>query len=162
MAASGAALFVGTAVIELHGGYDFLESWPTLGYGLGAALMIFAIASLEDGHRIVRVPAPLVFIGAASYSIYLVHFTVVVGLVKAAHAIGLTEWSQVLPLSLATATTAVMAGFAFHLAAERQLVGAAHRLFIAPARPPTLVLPPTPSLGAPRRRRVLLRGYWHV
>jgi len=43
--ALGAAIFAGTATVELHG-FNFEFSAPALCYGLGAACMIFALASL--------------------------------------------------------------------------------------------------------------------
>jgi exopolysaccharide production protein ExoZ len=130
--ASGAALFVATGVVELRGGYDFLESWPTLFYGAAAALMIFALASLEEEHRIVRIPRPLVFAGAASYSIYLIHFTLVVGLVKAAHSAGLTERLPALLLFFMIAAAATAGGVVLYLAVERRLVRFAQRLVAPP------------------------------
>ncbi len=122
-------LFVATAVVELRGGYDFLEAWPSLCYGAGAALMIFARGSLEIEHRIFLIPRPLVFVGAASYSIYLIHFTIAVGLVKAAHVTGFTERLEPLLLFFTIATAASCGGIVLYLTTERPLLRAAHRAF---------------------------------
>lgn len=131
---TGLALFVATAVIELLGGYDFLTTSPTLGYGLGAAAMIFALASIETSRPVFRVRRPFVLFGAASYSIYLIHFTVVVALVKVAHAAGLTGRPELLPVFLAIMTIAVLVGVFTYLAAERRLIRFAHRISMGRAR----------------------------
>jgi exopolysaccharide production protein ExoZ len=148
--ASGAALFVATAVVELRGGYDFLESWPTLFYGAAAALMIFALSSLEEEHRIGRIPHPLVFAGAASYSIYLIHFTLVVGLVKAVHSAGLTERLPVLLLFFVIAASATAGGVGLYLAVERRLVKFAQRLVVRPGERHSLSVRPLGPVSSPR------------
>jgi exopolysaccharide production protein ExoZ len=154
--ASGAALFVATAVVELRGGYDFLESWPTLFYGAAAALMIFALASLEEEHRIVRIPHPLVFAGAASYSIYLIHFTLVVGLVKAVHSAGLTERLPVLLLFFVIAAAATAGGVVLYLAVERRLVKFAQRLVARPGERQSLSLRPLGPVSSPRTNALVV------
>jgi exopolysaccharide production protein ExoZ len=154
--ASGAALFVATAVVELRGGYDFLESWPTLFYGAAAALMIFALASLEEEHRIVRIPHALVFTGAASYSIYLIHFTLVVGLVKAVHSAGLTERLPALLLFFVIAASATAGGVILYLAVERRLVKFAQRLVARPGERHSLSLRPLGPVSSPRTNALVV------
>ena len=142
MAFVGVALFVTTAVIELVGGYDFLTTSPTLGYGVGAAAIIFALASLETSQPAFRVPGLLVLLGAASYSIYLIHFTIVVALVKAAHAAGLIGPLELLPLFCAIAAAATLAGVFMYFAAERYLMRVVRRVLMGHPTPATVFGPP--------------------
>jgi exopolysaccharide production protein ExoZ len=145
---AGAACFVGTSVVELQG-YDFQISAPTLFYGLGAGMMILAFASLEMRGRLGRVPRPLVFLGAASYSLYLIHHPIVIGLVKAAHATGLDAYAadsgaaSMLLLALLTAP-AVAAGIVLYITVERPALRTAQRA-LAKAPEPAAV----PAYGVP-------------
>ena len=89
-------------------------------YGLGAALAVLGGAGLET-RRPLRLPRALLFLGEASYSIYLVHFPVVIALCKLAvplRGAGLDPW--LLAVVVVFATTA---GIAFHRWVERPLLG---------------------------------------
>ena len=84
--------------------------WAGVPCALGAGAIIVALILLEQSGRI-RVPQGLVVLGGASYSIYLVHFSVITVLAMAlAHA-------RAIPLSnavfLAGAAISVAAGVAF-------------------------------------------------
>lgn len=68
---SGTALFVGLGLTETLTAIDLPHNLLPLGYGLGATLAVIGLARGE-------LPAPrwLVFLGNASYAIYLVHLPV--------------------------------------------------------------------------------------
>jgi len=88
-------------------------------YGVGAALLLVGLVTLEAEHRL-RAPAALVFLGEASYSIYLVHFPLVSALTKIAY-----RWSALLPLTWWFALVvcgAVAGGIMFHLLVEKPLI----------------------------------------
>ena len=122
---AGAVGFVAVAAIERRG-FDFQEAAPTLLYGIAAGVMILSLGALENQRRLSVVPRPLVLLGAASYSIYLIHFTVVVGLVKAAHAAGVTGRAGIFLVPVITAL-ATVAGLALHRSVERPVLRAARR-----------------------------------
>lgn len=73
---AGALLFFATGMSEAFGRAHLAE-WPPrhLAYGLGAAMAIYGLASMDQAARS-RVPRWMVAIGGASYSIYLVHVPV--------------------------------------------------------------------------------------
>ena len=74
LAVIGTVLFVADGLVDT---YHPLLAQPgvTLLAGLGAALALAGVTELERRGRL-RVPRPLLFLGDASYSIYLVHFLV--------------------------------------------------------------------------------------
>jgi peptidoglycan/LPS O-acetylase OafA/YrhL len=80
--------------------------------GLAFAFLIAPIAQLEDrGHF--RVPIFLTLLGAASYSLYLVHYP----LVSAASRIHF-------PVLISGVFVSVIGGFCYHFAVERQVIKA--------------------------------------
>ncbi len=88
-------------------------------FGLGATLLILGLAVLERREHIV-VPASLVFLGEASYSIYLVHdpsISLCTKLLLHAHFL-LPDWGIMLTVALA----GVLVGTLFHLWLERPLL----------------------------------------
>jgi peptidoglycan/LPS O-acetylase OafA/YrhL len=75
--AVGLVLFIGDGLVESWGP-AMPGEWPPrhLVYALGAALTLYGLAAAESVGRL-RVPAALVALGTASYSIYLTHVIVV-------------------------------------------------------------------------------------
>ena len=73
----GIVVFFGNGVLESWGPERPME-WPPrqLAYAVGAALTLYGLVDAERLGRL-RVPAPLVTMGTASYSIYLLHIIVV-------------------------------------------------------------------------------------
>ena len=69
----GIILFFGDGLMESFGPMVPIE-WPPrhLGYALGAAMAIYGVVIAEE-RQLLRVPAFLVILGTASYSIYLTH-----------------------------------------------------------------------------------------
>ncbi len=80
VARPGAVLALGLSVFALFAGAEVLghvdgyASWARLAYGLPSALIILGLVEMERGGRI-RVPVRLLWLGRASYSIYLFHLT---------------------------------------------------------------------------------------
>jgi exopolysaccharide production protein ExoZ len=70
--ALGLSLFALFALAEVLGRMDGYAAWARLAYGLPSALIILGLVELERGMRI-GVPARLLWLGRASYSIYLFH-----------------------------------------------------------------------------------------
>ncbi len=124
----GVAVFMGTwcALFFSIAPRGIFSDWS---YGIGAALTILGLAVLERQGD-VHVPVTLIFLGEASYSIYLVHWLAISGMCKVVTSIG----GRVLvpsPLSFfATACVALSLGIAFHLVVERPLTKAMSRVFV--------------------------------
>lgn len=90
--------------------------------GLASSLVVYGLACAEQSGRI-SAPPSLVWLGDASYSIYLVHLPALSLLAKAWTSAGLrnaVSGTLMLPLFVALATAA---GCLFHVAVERPLVG---------------------------------------
>ena len=87
-------------------------------FGLGAGAAILGLTLLEQ-RKMLRVPAVLVRLGAASYAIYLVHFSVIT------LAATILVRTHVLPVSnfsmLTCAVFAIAAGAAFHRYVDQPL-----------------------------------------
>ncbi|HEY7808850.1 MAG TPA: acyltransferase [Allosphingosinicella sp.] len=107
--ASGLLIFATTAKIVAPDGTK------SLGYGLGAALILLGAVQAEISNRI-SVPKVFILIGDASYSIYLVHLTLVSFLCKTLSSL---PWSFAFP---AIATLSVAGGVLFHFIIEKPLL----------------------------------------
>jgi exopolysaccharide production protein ExoZ len=74
---TGAALFLANGLFESYGPALPIEFPPRhLIYALGAAMTLYGLVGTETAGTL-RVPAPLIRLGGASYSLYLVHVIVV-------------------------------------------------------------------------------------
>lgn len=136
VAAGGVLLFAVTWMIPLlklplNG---IVANW---GFGLGAAAAILGLAAVERRGSL-RTPRPLVFLGEASYAVYLVHAPVIYAAtaILLAVAPGLKTAAPLLFALVALASLAV--GVAFHLWVEKPLL----------ARLPQSI-PGTPAKSAP-------------
>ncbi|WP_177246862.1 acyltransferase family protein [Mycobacterium malmoense] len=101
-------------------------SIDALGFGVGAALIVAGLAILERSGKIAA-PRILCFLGAASYSIYLVHYPAMSVLMKLAmklRAMGTPDYAAITLVLL----TAVGAGVMCHLVVEKPLLKATRRL----------------------------------
>ena len=123
----GVVLFLGTGVTVDVTAAMWQSERPivllvtTLGYLLGASFSIIGFTRLEETVSM-RVPAWLVWLGSASYSVYLIHMMVIKGLEK---AIAVTRVSSMVPLNLMfllLATTSIAVAFTFHVLVENPLV----------------------------------------
>lgn len=135
----GLVLFLGSGLYESFGAPHPGE-WPPrhLAYALGAALMLYGLAGAELGGRL-RVPRPLVTLGAASYSLYLVHVIVLLFVRQAARIV---RPHLALPAEvwfLIAVASAVCAGLLFWRHVEQPMLA---RLQAARRRSAALVAPP--------------------
>jgi exopolysaccharide production protein ExoZ len=73
MFAAGIAAFATAAVAENAGLLDGYADAARLAYGIPAALIVLAVADLSR-RGVIAIPAPLRWLGGASYSIYLFQF----------------------------------------------------------------------------------------
>ena len=126
-AALGVSAFLAAGLAEDAGFVPAQGLIGRLAYGLSSACLIAGIATAERRGRL-RVGPALVLLGAASYSIYLVH-DIVLGyaarLLAMAGVMGrVPGWFAMVLVTLA----AVAAGLAFHWWIERPLTHAARRV----------------------------------
>lgn len=126
----GAAAFLACGLAEPYDGRETAGMLWRLGYGVSAAAMIVGAARLEAAGRIAT-PAAMLLLGEASYSIYLTHYPVLIGLGKLAVHIPAPGW-LLFPL-IGAATLAC--GIAFHLIAEKPLLRWAGSRRLKPSRP---------------------------
>ncbi len=135
----GLVLFLGCGIYESFGPARPAE-WPPrhLAYAAGAALMLYGLAGAELAGRL-RPPRPLVTLGAASYSLYLVHVIVLLFVRQAAlvvrpHlALPAEVWFAI------SVASAVFAGLLFWRHIEQPLLA---RLLRASGRPAALGVTP--------------------
>jgi len=93
----------------------------TILYGIGATVAILAAAEIERT-RSVHVPRLMLFLGEASYSIYLVHYPAISGACK---ILSKVNDRIILPDSIvftATAAVALSSGIIFHAFVEKPLL----------------------------------------
>jgi peptidoglycan/LPS O-acetylase OafA/YrhL len=105
-----------------------------LAFGPPAAALIAGLVELERSGRL-RVPAVLVFLGSASYAIYLIHPVVLAALI---HVL-LRVLPRDVPLGfvlLVLVAGGTAAGCLYHVLVERPLTSMLRRRFIAPSKRP--------------------------
>ncbi|SHJ27301.1 acyltransferase family protein [Wenxinia saemankumensis] len=114
--AAGIAGFLAVGFSE-----QYLASWPlglrTLAYGISAAAVIAALARARYG-----APRFAVFLGDASYAIYLVHLPAMNLAAIALAPLGIADLLPPLAAMAALSVFAMLAGVATHLAVERPLL----------------------------------------
>jgi exopolysaccharide production protein ExoZ len=139
VAFSGAALFLGAGMVEAFvRPLSALEQ--TLGYALGSAV---ALAGLIQAERsgLIQPPRWLVYLGNASYAIYLVHFLALSMIAKIAKASHLDVHVPGTLLFCVHVAGAIASGCVFHHLVEHPIHAWAKRLFrSAKTRPPAAVV----------------------
>ena len=119
VAAAGMALFLCTGMFDAYDG-PLMPLQRTLGYTLGSALTLAGLVQAERSGLIQ--PAPwLVYLGNASYAIYLIHFPALSVLAKIAKAVQLDEYLPGTVLFCLLAAGAIGAGCLFHHVVENPL-----------------------------------------
>ena len=116
-AIAGGLAFLGLGMIESYVGKWRNPWWPCL-YGLASTFLIYGLASGELTGKIKRVHPWLILLGAASYSIYLTHYPILIllgGLLRKTPP-NLAYWSSI-PMAAGV-------GIAFHLTVERRITRA--------------------------------------
>lgn len=116
LACAGAVWLLASALVNAYGGgWNLFE--PILGYTPSCVLLMIGLIDAERA-GMVRMPALLVHLGDASYSIYLVHFPALSVLAKVAKLVYADAW---LPLPLLfglIAVGAVAVSYVFYRAVE--------------------------------------------
>ena len=127
---AGVTIFIVTAVLELNT-FEFRHSVFTLLYGAGAALVLYTLVTLERAKKLSAPNGLLVMLGDASYSIYLVHFTILVFIVKILSASGILADLPGWILMLIISAAATLFGYAVHRCIEIPLNRGVGRLRFA-------------------------------
>ncbi|MEO0458444.1 MAG: acyltransferase family protein, partial [Cyanobacteria bacterium P01_A01_bin.114] len=99
----------------------FVHYYEFVTYGLSSVLIVGGAAFLEKRHQI-QINRALVILGAASFSIYLTHYSILSVLTKAIQAVGISNFGfQTVSMVLACAV-AVFIGCIAHFYIEKRLV----------------------------------------
>ncbi len=125
LVSSGLVLIFATILNELWF-KAFTNEANTVAYGLGSMGIVLGLAKIEVAGRL-RVPRFFALLGDASYSLYLIHVIVLVGIAKICVFI---PHRQLVPAIIwygAFICVAVIAGIAFHLTIEQPLLQALQR-----------------------------------
>jgi exopolysaccharide production protein ExoZ len=120
IAACGVALFLTTGMIEVYL-RPLSMAEHVLGYTTGSVLIMVGVIGAERA-GLLHAPRWLIFLGDASYSIYLVHFPALSVLAKLVQKLRLDGWVSSPVLFCLLTATSVVVGCAFHLAVERPLL----------------------------------------
>ena len=131
------ALWIGlgaTGLLALWSGHFFGEfAWPTdllyVALGIASTLLLTGLAEAERSVAI-RTPAALVFLGAASYAVYLVHYPVALVLTKALKAVSADTWMSPVAVFIVLSGVTLVISLAAHIFVERPLLSAARRLLV--------------------------------
>ena len=118
---AGTSLFFAIALYSTYI-HDFIpvSFSSTVSYGIASSIVLLgAIYCEQTGH--LRIPKLAVFLGGASYSIYLVHYPCISLFSKALGRFGLTAPQLVDVGMIGLSATAIIAGCAYHMVAERPL-----------------------------------------
>ena len=116
----GIVIFFTGGILE-NGGLDLKQLLGRAVYGTGAALIVMGLVESERSAGW-RAPSALLLLGAASYSIYLVHLNALILVEKAAGALGLGNILPGVVLLAGFVLAAVAAGVLCHLLFERPLL----------------------------------------
>ena len=133
-------LLVGIAVFFANGMFESFgpmiqHEWPPrhLSYGLGAAMILYGLATL-DRARALRVPAFMLALGTASYSIYLVHD---IALLVMQQVVRRARVYVDFPIEIAyliLVVTSLTAGLVFSRLIERPMLRAGNQAFVSERR----------------------------
>ena len=103
-------------------GQPIPDSWPRLvAYGLPALFLVGGVALARPQDAASRLPSPLVFLGDASYSLYLVHLLALTATRLVAIRLGLapTSVAEAVAFGAVSLAAAIAAGSASYLLFER-------------------------------------------
>jgi len=126
VAAGGAILFAISGWFVVRGAQVY--SYTAL-FGLPAVLLIMGSASLELKHAVIF-PRPLVFLGSASYSIYLTHAMFVNVFALILSRFDATTHNDPLLITVGMALGAILGGALVYQYVERPLLFALRRLIL--------------------------------
>ena len=116
----GAVIFLGGGMLE-NGGLNLKEMLGRMVYGSGATCIVLGLVEAERSAGW-RAPSLLLLLGAASYSIYLVHLNALIVVMKSAGAMNFGAMLPGAVLFAGVVFAAVAAGVICHLVFERPLL----------------------------------------
>lgn len=120
LALLGACAFLGAGMTEVYTHW-LGESALLVAYGAASAVLVLGLAETERAGRL-RVPEGMVFLGAASYSIYLAHIPALSLVAKFAVRLGLPAAMPHRAAFVLVVAATVAAGAAYYLVVERPLL----------------------------------------
>jgi peptidoglycan/LPS O-acetylase OafA/YrhL len=117
------AAYLAVSLVQEFRGHPLLPwDWPIVANGAAASAVLVGMAVWERSRPApVRVPRLLLACGAASYSIFLIHYPLLSVLSKVGKAAGLGRWLNGEAIFLVFAACCVLAGILFHRWLERPL-----------------------------------------
>lgn len=121
VAAAGVLIFGLSAIGELFAPVFFPRPFGTLLYGLGSVLVVLGFAELERAGYL-RVPRFLLFVGDASYSIYLLHLPVLILATKVVSSLPMHASVPSILWYACFPCVAVTCGTVLHLIVERPIL----------------------------------------
>lgn len=127
----------------------FSQTGRQLLFGTASAMVIVALVAAER-RQAIKIPAILSLLGAASYSMYLVHFPLL-GMLARVHNVAFVRTLPIEVMFFALVTVAVLGGVAFHLWVELPVLAFAKRPYHLPrltSEDPTIKLL-VPELQSP-------------
>ena len=126
----GTAIFFGTGVEEVWGGHLSADTLTML-YGLGSTLVVAGSVELERSGKL-KVPQTFVFLGNASYSVYLVHIVAMSVLAKVAMAVMARVAVPHALTYIALVISSAAIGVVYHMFVEVPLLAFLGQLKLAP------------------------------
>ncbi|HWA99902.1 MAG TPA: acyltransferase [Pirellulales bacterium] len=105
------------------------NGWQVLQFGVSSALIVLGLAEI-DVRRTLTPPRWLIFLGTASYSIYLIHFPIISVACKTLKAVDAHVAIAPLLAFLLAATTALAAGLMLHVYVEAPLLAFCRNLLL--------------------------------
>lgn len=120
-AIAGILVFLTSAACELSSPGLIPLSFRSLPYGLGSVLAVLGLAEWERSGSL-RIPSILVFLGDASYAIYLLHLPILIFLAKVVSSWPMRGSVPLICWYAAFPSVAIISGITFHLSVERPLL----------------------------------------
>ncbi|MGE3310879.1 MAG: acyltransferase family protein [Limisphaerales bacterium] len=131
---AGVAYLLTAHLMEFNGRPLFPGDWSLLTNGIAASVTLMGLATWERTTPL-RVPRFLLAWGAASYSIFLIHYPLLSILSKVGMRVGLGRWCGGEVIFVGFALACIGAGILFHRFVEKPLTGWARaRLGLARSR----------------------------
>ena len=126
IAGLGASLFLSTALIHVFHG---LTGWTYIvGFTLGSSLVVAGLVE-ADRSGLIQTPRLLVYLGDATYAIYLVHFLALSAIAKSCKALGLDAHVPLLALFALHVIGSIGIGCLCHHWVEKPLHAWSKRFF---------------------------------
>jgi peptidoglycan/LPS O-acetylase OafA/YrhL len=128
--AAGIAAFAAAAARTIYvGDLPPVTYGTTIPYGIAASGILVGAVWCERAGCL-RIPRWAIFLGGASYSIYLLHYPLISVLLKLHDRLGVNGEGWAVPVFLALCLASVAAGCLYHVLIERRLIATSRRLLL--------------------------------